>query len=87
MLKNVIKFIPAFQGSSAIREVLMTKGIQWFDCADEIKNGYSEYMGLVIKFGDTNVSVMGKVLYMFVAGLILLGIATVVLAHKKQAER
>ena len=87
MLKNVIKFIPAFQGSSAIREVLMTKGIQWFDCADEIKNGYSEYMGLVIKFGDTNVSVMGKVLYMFVAGLILLGIATGVLAHKKQAER
>lgn len=87
MLRSVIKFLPAFQGSSAIREVLMRRGIQWFGCAEEIKNGYSDYMGLVIRFGDTTVSSMGKVLYMFVVGLVLLGLATIVLAHKKQAER
>lgn len=87
VLRSIIKFLPAFQGSSAIREVLMRRGIQWFGCAEEIKSGYSDYMGLVIQFGDTTVSSMGKVLYMFVVGLVLLGVATIVLAHKKQAER
>lgn len=87
MLQDIIRFVPAFQGSSAIREVMMRREIQWFGCDDAVKNGYSEYMGLVVRYGDHTVSSMGKVLYLFAAGFVLLGIAIFALNRKKQAER
>ncbi|MBQ7432211.1 MAG: ABC transporter permease [Lachnospiraceae bacterium] len=86
-LRYVIRFLPVFQGASALREVLMERTIAWFDCAPEIKSGYADYMGLVIQFGDHTLSSMEKVLYMLAAGLGLLVVATMVLSHKKQTDR
>ena len=86
-LRDVIRFLPVFQGASVLREVLMERTIAWFDCAPEIKSGYADYMGLVIQFGDHTLSSMEKVLYMLAAGLGLLVAATVVLSHKKQTDR
>jgi len=76
ILQKGIRFVPAFQGSSALRQVLMGEDIAWFACDEAYKAGYADYMGLVIQVGEHMVSPMEKVLCMLVAGFILLGIAT-----------
>lgn len=86
-LKYIIRFLPAFQGASAIREIWMNQELQWFHCPSEIKTGYADYMGLTISFGNATLSPHMKILYMFISGLIFLGLATAILSRKRQQER
>ena len=86
-LKYIILFLPAFQGASAIREIWMNQELQWFHCPSEIKTGYADYMGLTISFGNATLSPHMKILYMFISGLIFLGLATAILSRKRQQER
>ena len=86
-LKYIIRFLPAFQGASAIREIWMNQELQWFHCPSEIKTGYADYMGLTISFRNATLSPHMKILYMFISGLIFLGLATAILSRKRQQER
>lgn len=86
-LRNTIRFIPAFQGSSALREVLLSKDVQWFGCENMYKEEFSEYMGLIIRINNITFPVVGKIIYMILVGLALMCIATYVMAHRNLADR
>ena len=56
-------------------------------CFDVVKTGYADYMGLTISFGNATLSLHMKILYMFISGLIFLGLATAIFSRKRQQER
>ncbi|MCR5755483.1 MAG: ABC transporter permease [Acetatifactor sp.] len=84
LLQQCIRFVPAFQGASAFRQILMEREIEWFGCAAEYKEGYADYMGLVIKYGGEEASLWAKVAYMISAGVFFIVIATMILQKKKE---
>ncbi|MBO4457658.1 MAG: ABC transporter permease [Butyrivibrio sp.] len=86
-LRNIIRFVPAFQGSSALREILLTKDISWFSCDNMHKEGFSEYMGLVIQLNNKTVPVIGKITYMILFGVVLMFVATYVMTHRSRMDR
>ena len=86
-LRSVLRFVPAFQGSSALREVLLSKDIQWFGCDNMYKEGFSEYMGLIVRVNNTAVPVIGKIIYMILFGFLVMGIATYVMTRRNLADR
>ena len=86
-LKSILRFIPAFQGSSALREVLLSKDIQWFGCENMYKEGFSEYMGLIVRVNNMTVPVIGKIIYMMLFGFLVMGIAAYVMTRRNLADR
>lgn len=87
LIQKSIKFIPAFQGSSAIRELLTSKELDWFNAPAEIRKGYSEYMGMVVNIGNHTLTLVEKVIFMFAFGIMLALISSLLLMNKRKSER
>lgn len=89
-LQKIIKYIPLYHGSSAIREVY-TEGLvnELFaeNGANEIKSAYCEYMGITINIGGHEVSLLEKSLFLFLAGVLFIAVSSLILRKKTLAER
>ncbi len=86
LLKRLLKIMPTYHGSSALRQLLSANELKSFNISSGEMNEFSEYMGIVIKSGDYTLSMNEKVLFMSAVGLVLIIISSIILRSKRKSE-
>jgi multidrug/hemolysin transport system permease protein len=88
-VQTVLKFFPLVHGCSFLRN-LFTEQIMtdtFFNCPQELINGYKEYMGMTIAFQDNAVTEGIKVAFMLISGIIFIGISAILQKKRNVMSR
>lgn len=86
-LQNIIKFIPAFEGCSAIRNLFVQNEVAWFNAPQIYQDNFNIQMGNIVQFGEHTLTILEQNIYIFIAGIIFISISSIILKYKKLGRR
>lgn len=81
-LQNIIKWIPAFEGCSAIRNIFLKD-----DIPQAAQGVYNEYMGIIVNIGDHTITLLEQNLYVLGIGIIFITVSGIIMKSKKSLDR
>lgn len=88
-IQNSLKVFPLLHGCSLVREAFTKEMLQvtFAGCPDEMINGYKEYMGINIKWGETLIGDSGKIAFLIVSGIVFILIAAFIQKRRNTVSR
>lgn len=88
-IQNVLKAFPVLYGTALVRQIYTEEAITdaFGTLPVEVMKGYKEYMGITIKWGAEEVSILQGLLILLGSGIIFTAIAIILLKHKKASDR
>lgn len=86
-LQNIIKFIPAFEGCSAIRSLFVQNEVAWFNAPSAYQDGYNIYMGTIVQFNEHTLTLLEQNLYVLGIGIVFIIISSFIVKSKKLGRR
>ncbi len=87
LLQKILKWIPVFQGTSALREIMTGSELAWFGLPEPVMEGYAVHMGILIQTGGHNLTLPEKLCFLLGTGMIFLFLSAVVLKKKQTGDR
>ncbi|MBE6023572.1 MAG: hypothetical protein E7231_10110 [Cellulosilyticum sp.] len=88
-IQNVLKTFPVLYGAALVRQIYTEEAVAdaFKTLPVEAMKGYKEYMGITIKWGAEEVSMLQGLFILFGSGIIFTVIAIILLKCKKASDR
>ncbi len=87
ILQRILKWIPVFQGTSALREIMMEEELAWFGLPEPVLEGYGEHMGILIQGAGHSLTLGEKLCFLLGVGILFFFLSAMALRRKQIGDR
>lgn len=88
-IQTVLKCFPLLHGCSLMREAFTNQALltTFKNCPNEVINGYKEYMGITISWGDSLIDNKFKVAFLLISGIIFIILSALIQKKRNTVTR